>query len=89
MSAGEPRVTYYAVIPAGRTRERPADLLRRTQVGPSRIDEELRRDGRWHPSDFLDRYHALGSNDIPYEEITAEEAVRIIVRWRAQRLIAP
>jgi hypothetical protein len=88
MSAEEPRLIYYAVIPAGRTRETPTDLIRRTQVGPSLIDEELRRDGRWHPSDFLDRYHMLGSTDIPYQEITAEEAARIIARWRAQGLIA-
>lgn len=76
-----PRVTYYAIVSASHDRTDPGGLLRRWHTEPRPTDEILRRDLQWYPTDFFDRAR-LGHNDNDYEEISEEEAVTIIERWR-------
>jgi hypothetical protein len=75
-------VTYYARLAPGDTPDRPRSLVRRrhTEVYPT--DEALRDDGRWHPTDLLERA-SVGDLDDEMVEISAEAADRVAARWRA------
>ena len=79
----EPRLTYYAVLAAGGTREDPAGVVRRVHTSPLPTDETFGRDLQWHPTEYLRKYF-LGHNDVDHEEISADEAQAIINRWRAK-----
>ena len=79
----KPRLTYYAVLAAGGTREDPAGVIRRVHTSPLPTDEAFGRDLQWHPTEYLRKYF-LGHNDDDHEEIPAEEAQAIIDRGRAK-----
>lgn len=78
----EPRVTYYAKLAAGRTRENPSGIVRRIHTDPP-TDEGFTRSMTWMPTEYLKLYH-LGHNDTDHVEITEEEANTIIERWKAK-----
>lgn len=79
----EPKSTYYAKLAAGRTRENPSGIVRRTHTTPRPTDEYFGRDMQWHPTEYLRRYW-LGHNDVDHEVITADEAQAITDRWCAK-----
>jgi hypothetical protein len=78
-----PKVTYYAKVGDAATRERPKGLVRRIHTEPVPTDEALRRDLRWHPTEFL-RRHWLGKEYDDPVEISEQEAEAIIARWREE-----
>jgi hypothetical protein len=41
----------------------------------------LDREARWVRSDFLERYHILGTNENDYVEISEQRAIEIIGEW--------
>lgn len=75
------RVSYYALLAGGRTRENPSGLVRRTHTSPP-VDEVFRRDLTWQPTEYLERYR-LGHNDTEHVEIPEDEANAVLARWRA------
>lgn len=79
----EPKITYYAKLAAGGTREDPSGIVRRIHTIPMPTDEYFGRDMQWHPTEYLRRYW-LGHNDVDHEEITADEARKVIDRWCAK-----
>ena len=77
----DPKITYYARLGGGRTRDNPSGLVRRIHVTPP-IDEAFGRDLSWHPTEYLERYYMRGTHDIDHVEITPDEAEVILGRWR-------
>ncbi|MBI3213534.1 MAG: hypothetical protein HYZ38_06935 [Mycobacterium sp.] len=75
--SNEPKATYYALVSDDGT---IGGILRRTHVEPIPLDETFRRDLTWRPSQLLRKYH-LGSNDMDFEEISAEEASNLTRSW--------
>ncbi len=76
----EPKITYYAKLTAGGTREAPSGIFRRIDTNPIPTDEYFGRDMAWHLTEYLRRYW-LGNNDVDHEEVTADEAQAIIDLW--------
>jgi len=77
----EPDVTYYAL--RGLSETKVGGILRRTRTGAGTTDETFRRDLSWGRSEFMRRYE-LGRNNLDFEEITKEEAERLIAAWTAK-----
>jgi len=77
----EPKITYYAILAGGRTRDNPGGIVRRIHGTPP-VDESFRRDLSWRRTDYLKRYYMRGGNEIEHEEITPDEAEVILNRWR-------
>ena len=76
----ESEITYFALL----TDEGlPAGLIRRTQRPLVPLDESLRRDLSWRPTEFLRKYQ-LGHNENDYREISADEAQALIESWRVK-----
>ncbi len=76
------KVTFYAVMGAGRTIENPSGLVRRRHTAKGPVDESLGRDLSWH---FTDAIYQLerGENFGPdLVEISEEEAGALIERFR-------
>ncbi len=78
----EALVTYYARLAGGRTVQDPSGIVRRTHTVPP-TDEVFQRDMKWHPTEYLRRYH-LGHNDVDHEQISEESAKAILQRWCAE-----
>jgi len=78
----DPRVSYYALLAGNRTPENPSGIVRRIHSDPP-VDESLRRDLIWRPTEYLKRY-SLGHNDIDHVEISETEANVIMQHWRAK-----
>src|SRR5215469_10042476 len=85
MPQEQPTVQYFALIDTGGSAEAATGLVRRTHTKPMVTDEELRGDFTWHPTDYLQRYYYLGSNDQDHVEITEEFAEQLMDRWRRRR----
>ena len=79
----DPKITYYARLGGGRNKDNPSGLVRRIHASPP-VDEAFGRDLSWHPTEYLQRYYLLGSNDIDHEEISSDEAEAILDRWRTE-----
>lgn len=75
-------ITYYARLAPGDTAADPSGLVRRRHTAVYPTDEALRDDGRWHPTDMVER-SAAGDLDDSLVEIPAEAAERIAERWRS------
>ncbi|GAA3230686.1 hypothetical protein ACFO1B_27005 [Dactylosporangium siamense] len=75
-------VTYYARLAPNDTVERPRSLIRRRHTPVYPTDEALRDDGRWHPTDLVERA-TVGDLDDELVEIPAELAETIAARWQA------
>lgn len=71
--AGDPAggYRYFAALPTGWTRDRPAGVVRRSRAG-DRLDEAFTRNLRWEPTTAL-RDHEHGYLDDDYVEITPDE----------------
>ncbi|HEY1574422.1 MAG TPA: hypothetical protein VGG05_24005 [Pseudonocardiaceae bacterium] len=80
----EPTVQYFALIKDGGSAEDATGLVRRVHTQPRPTDDAIGNDLDWHPTDYLERYHVLGTMDREHVEITADAANRILARWRAQ-----
>jgi hypothetical protein len=80
------RITYYALLFDGFTREHPSGLVRRRHrdVGLP-VDEAFTRNDRWEPSEYLVRYQ-LGHNDIDHVEISEGEATAFVLTALAETL---
>jgi hypothetical protein len=74
---GKTEFTYYVMVTDDGV---PAGLVRRTNRPLVPIDEALRRDLSWGPTEFL-RRHQLGHNETDYREISAAEAGALIEHW--------
>jgi len=74
---------YYAAIGLGRGREDPDGLIRRRLVEPGPVDEALQRDLTWRWTAGLTRWER-GEIDSEFVEISAEQAQRLIERFRAK-----
>lgn len=76
------RVTYFAVVGAGRTAEDPSGLVRRKQGREGPVDESLTRDLSWKSTDAIYQVER-GENFGPdLVEISGEEAAALIERFR-------
>ena len=76
------QMTYYAIIDHLATRQDPAGIARRRQVESGGFrDEALGRDLNWHFTPLIVAWKRAESTD-DLEEITEEEADRIIERFR-------
>jgi hypothetical protein len=77
------RVTYYAIVDALSSRERPTGVFRRTYTeGGGRRDEAFTRDLVWKDSWSL-LSAERGDLQNEFVEITEDEANRIVDRIRA------
>jgi hypothetical protein len=77
------QVTYYAVVNALSSRERPAGVFRRTYTADGgRSDEAFTRDLRWEYSTSLISAER-GDLQNDFIEITEDEANQIVARIRA------
>ena len=70
------KVTYYAIVDALSSREKPADVLRRIKHEGGQRDEAFGHDLAWRPT-FLLYYGERGNLDNTMHEIGADEADRI------------
>lgn len=77
------KITYYAMIDAHTSRERPRTAFRRIETPESRTDELFSRNLKWEPSPLL---YSAEHGDIMFDfaEITKDEADRIVDRIRAE-----
>lgn len=73
-------VTYYALLSDAGV---PTGIVRRTHLPIHHKDESFRRDLSWGPTEFLHKYR-LGTTDIDYKEISAEEAESLMDSWRLE-----
>ncbi|TGD89326.1 hypothetical protein BayCH28_08265 [Mycolicibacterium sp. CH28] len=76
----EPEITYFALLTDEGV---PAGLIRRTQRPLVPLDESLRRDLSWRPTEFLRKYQ-LGHNENDYRKISADEAQALIESWQVK-----
>jgi hypothetical protein len=78
------QLTYFAIIDHRATREDPAGIARRRRFdGGGFEDEALGRDLNWHFTPLIVEWERAESTP-DLEEISAEEAERIIQRFREQ-----
>jgi len=75
------KVSYYAVIGAGRSAANPSGLVRRKHTSSGRIDEALSRDLSWKPTSAITQWE-YGNLSGELAEISEAEAARLIERFR-------
>lgn len=77
--AGE--MTYFAIVGAGRTAQRPSGLARRRYAAAGPVDETLRRDLTWKPDSAIVQweYGEVGADLI---EISEADADRLVAMFR-------
>jgi hypothetical protein len=75
------KITYYAIIDAFSSRDRPAGVLRRVENDEGEIDEVFSRNLKWEFSPLL---YAAERGDLAndFVPISEEEASRIVERLR-------
>ncbi len=75
----EGRITYYAKVGDGFSRNSPLGIVRRRVVGREGLeyDEAFTRNLRWEPTQYLRRYE-LGENEVDHVEISEREAATFI-----------
>lgn len=83
MTEPDVEIRYYAAVGLGRGRDDPGGLIRRRFIQPGRVDEALQRDFTWRWTAGLIRWER-GEIDSEFVEISAEEAARLIERFRAK-----
>lgn len=72
---------FYKIYGDVNSDEQPRALGRTDIDGPKYNAQMLVRPADWTWSDFLVRYHLLGSNDDEYAMISEDRAVEIIEDW--------
>ena len=76
------KITYYAVVGAGRTIEHPSGIVRRRHVAAGPTDESLTRDFSWTFTDAIYQQER-GENFGPeLVEISEDEADVLMERFR-------
>jgi hypothetical protein len=75
------KITYYAIIAPGTTREEPAGLARRREDDEGIEDEALGRTLTWHFSPVIVGWERAEATD-DLVEISEEEANQLIGRFR-------
>jgi hypothetical protein len=74
---------FYKIYGDANSDEQPRALGRTDADGPKYNAQMLVRPAEWMSSDFLVRYHLLGSNDDDYVKISEDRAIEIIEDWVA------
>jgi hypothetical protein len=75
------KVSYYAVIGAGRSAANPSGLVRRKYTSSGRIDEALSRDLSWKPTSAITQWE-YGNLSGELAETSEADAARLIERFR-------
>ena len=77
------KISYYAVIDARSSRERPRTVFKRIDTDDGQTDEMFSRDLKWESSPLL---HGAERGDTMFDfaEITEAEANEIVARIRAE-----
>ena len=75
--------TYFYVVDGAATEDSVPRALGRTDADGPRFNAQVldRRAGCWVASEFLQRYHLLGTNEDDYVEIPVERAREIVDAW--------
>jgi hypothetical protein len=79
----EEEVSYYAIVGVGRTPGDPSGLTRRRFSSEGRVDESLRRDLSWGPTDAVTQWE-YGNSSGELVEISEAAAQGLIDRFRAE-----
>ena len=80
---------YFYVVDGPATPDAaPVALGRTDRDGPPHNAQMLNRRAAWVPSEFLQRYHLLGTNEDDYVEISDERAREIVTEWTASGRLA-
>jgi hypothetical protein len=75
---------FFYTVDGRATADKPPWALGRTdRDGPRYNAQMLVSPARWRPSEFLARYHLLGTNEDDYVEISEDRAIGIIEDWVA------
>lgn len=77
------QVTYYAITGGGKTADDPHGIVRRrisAEIGI--VDEALHRDLQWHGTGVIVEWEHASFDD-ELEEVSEEEAMRIVEAFRA------
>jgi hypothetical protein len=74
---------FYKVYGDANVNDRPRALGRTDPSGHKYNAQMLGRDSKWIRSEFLERYHLLGTNEDDYVEISDDRALDIIEEWVA------
>jgi hypothetical protein len=75
------KVTYYMIVGVGRTADDPSGLTRRRHTTEGRVDESLRKDLSWGPTNAITDWE-YGNHAGELVEINEEEAAALIERFR-------
>jgi hypothetical protein len=75
------KVKYYEIVGVGRTADNPSGLARRQFTAEGRVDESLRKDLTWGPTNAVTDWE-YGNHPGELVEVSDEEAARIIERFR-------
>lgn len=74
---------FYTTSGSARPDSPPRSLGRTDRDGPAYNCQTLGAEATWVDSEFLSRYHLLGTNENDYVEITEERAAEIVDAWVA------
>ena len=75
---------FFYKVDGRATPDKPPSALGRTDRDGLRYNAQmLVHPARWIPSEFLARYHLLGTNEDDYVEISEVQAIEIIEDWIA------
>ena len=78
------KITYYAVVGAGRTIEHPSGIVRRRHVAAGPTDESLTRDFSWTFTDAIYQQER-GENFGPELVEISEDEAGALVEWFRKR----
>jgi hypothetical protein len=74
-------ITYYAIVGAGSTADRPLGMVRRLEHDDGPEDEVLRKDLSWRRTPIIVEWEH-GSYDDELVEVSHEQASRIVQYFR-------
>jgi hypothetical protein len=77
----EAKTDYYAIIGVGRMADNPSGMARRRYTADGRVDETLRKDLTWGPTNAITDWE-YGNLAGELVEISAGEADELIARFR-------
>lgn len=75
------KTDYYALVGVGRTVDNPSGVARRRYTADGRVDETLRKDLSWGPTNAITDWE-YGNLVGELVEISAEDAEELIARFR-------
>ncbi|MEU0950580.1 hypothetical protein ABZ379_49425 [Streptomyces canus] len=77
------KITYYAKMQFGASRDSPIGIARRRDRDGIRFDETFTRNLRWEATNYF-VLHELGHNETEHVEISKAEADAFIARFAAE-----